>query len=170
MKRNFVSAGWMVVGVLAICILLVCTKSGSDFSKVLEHSARAAVTSTNPLVEISDLTDVPWDKLFIFSPYTPVAKINSQLGYDWPEAEKTHIDSSDTFYLLVFVKDGKVIRNFKLPRRIGEFQGLDAAGNVFTHDNDRFEVKEVTIAKTTRFIFSPMFGHDRPTLPLPLGN
>jgi hypothetical protein len=58
----------------------------------------------------------------------------------------------DTFYLLVFVKDEKVVRHFKVPRRIGDFKGLETT-NVFTPGNDTFDVKSVNAGTETRFDF-----------------
>src|SRR6266571_2005869 len=101
--------------------LFACAKSDGDFIKAIERSAHIASTSTNPVVTVSALTDFQWDKLFIFGPYTPVQKIHAQLGFEWADAEKTHIGSSDTYYLLVADEDGKVIRHVTLPRTVGDF-------------------------------------------------
>ena len=114
-------------------------KSPTRLVEAIDHSARAATESTNPVVVISDLTDFAWDTLFIFGPYTPVARIHEQLGYKWSDAEKTHIDMSDTFTLLVFVKSSNVVRHVKLPRSVGDFHGLESQ-NVFRRGSDRFKV------------------------------
>ncbi len=143
---------WFFIAVAVTGGLFACAKSGSGFVKAIERSAQIASTSTNPVVTVSQLTDFQWDKLFVFGPYTPVQKIHAQLGYTWTDAEKTHIDSLDTFNLFVFVKDGKVVRYFKLPRAIGDFQALEAR-NVFTPGNDIFEVKSVKVGNVTRFNF-----------------
>jgi len=149
MKATFICVA--LVGIAILAGLSVYAKS-DGFIKSFERSAQAAASSTNSVLTISAITDFQWDKLFIFSPYTPVEKIHAQLGHNWAEAEKTHIDSSDTFYLLVFVKDGKVVRYFKLPRTIGDFQGMEAR-NVFTPGDDEFEVKSVNAGTTNRFNF-----------------
>jgi hypothetical protein len=146
---------WFFIAITAAivaAVLFACAKSDSGFIKAIERSAQIASTSTNPVITVSALTDFQWDKLFIFGPYTPVQKIHTQLGFKWADAEKTHIDSSDTFYLLVFEKDGKVNRHFKLPRTVGDFQTLEAR-NVFTLGNDTFEVKSVNAGNATRFNF-----------------
>lgn len=134
--------------------LLACAKSDRDFIKAIERAAQAASTSTNPVVTVSALTDFQWEKLFVFGPYTPIQRIHVQLGFTWTDAEKTHIDSAETFYLLVFVNEGKVARHFKLPRTIGDFQALETA-NVFTPGNDTFEVKSVNAGNATRLDFWP---------------
>lgn len=139
---------------VSLFALSACAKSESGFIKAIERSAQIASASTNPVVTVSALTDFQWDKLFVFGPYTPIQKIHAQLGFTWAEAEKTHIDSSDAFYLLVFVKDGKVARHFKLPRTIGDFQTSETT-DVFTPGNDTFEVKSVNAGSATRFNFWP---------------
>jgi len=121
-----------------------CAKSNSGFVSRLERSALSAKGSGDSTVTISAVTDFAWDKLFIFAPYTPVAKIETELGYKWAEAEGTAIQSSDTFYLLVFTKNEKVVNFFKFPRTIGDFQNLEA-GNVFPYGGDAFEVKPSTV-------------------------
>jgi hypothetical protein len=133
--------------------LFACAKSESGFAGAIERSARAAAATTNPTVTISAVTDFAWDKLFIFGPYTPVDRIHAQLGFKWSEAEKTHIDSSDTFYLLVFVKSSNVVRHVKLPRTVGDFQGLESQ-NVFAHGSDTFNVLSTGAGKPIRFTFS----------------
>jgi len=154
MKPNSFPLGSALLVALMVFGLFACTKSGGDFVTALERSALTAQNSTNPVVSVSSVTDFGWDKLFIFGPYTPVGKIHAQLGYKWSEAEKTHIDSSDTFYLLVFVKDGKVLRHFKFPRTIGDFQSMEV-GNLFSPGDDTFEVKSVDAGKTTRLNLFP---------------
>jgi hypothetical protein len=135
--------------------LFACAKSESGFVRAIERSAQAATATTNPTVAISAVTDFAWEKLFIFGPYTPVNRIHAQLGFKWSEAEKTHIDSSDAFYLLVFVKGSNVVRHVKLPRTVGDFQGLESQ-NVFAHGSDTFKVLSTDAGKTRRFTFSAM--------------
>jgi hypothetical protein len=142
-----ISAGLAVFGLFA------CAKSETSFVKAIEHSARAATATTNPVVTVSAMTDFAWDKLFVFGPYTPVERIHAQLGFKWSEAAKTHIDSSDTFYLLVFVKSSNVVRHVKLPRTVCDFQGLESQ-NGFAHGSDTFNVVSASAGNTTRFTFS----------------
>jgi hypothetical protein len=149
MKTTFVCIA--LVGIVVLAGLTVYAKP-DDFIKSFERSAQATVGNTNSTLNISAVTDFQWDKLFIFGPYTPLEKIYMQLGYKWTEAEKTHIDSSDTFYTIVFVKNGKVIRYYNLSRTIGDFQSIDVH-NMFTPENAEFEVKSVDDGTIKRFSF-----------------
>jgi len=146
-----------ILPALAIAIatagLFVLAKSERGFMTALERSASAASGSANPLITVSSVTDFGWGRLYIFSPYTPLDKIDAQLGYKWREAEKTHIDTSDNFHLLVFVKNGSIVRHFKINRGI-DFKGLEA-GNVFLPGEDAFEVKSFGAAQDKRLTLFP---------------
>jgi hypothetical protein len=150
-KSHWISRA-CVFAVVAIG-LVACTKTDDGFIKAFEESARVAATSGNASVTISAVTDFSWEELYVFAPYTPIQRIQMQLGFKWAEAEKTHIDSSDTFYLLVFVQHGSVVRHFKSPRRIGDFDGLEVR-NRFTPGNDTFEIKSFGSNNPNRFKFT----------------
>jgi len=145
----------LVIGLLSGLTLLVWTQSRSSFVKAFQRAAEAALHSNERIVDISAVTDFEWDTMYVFGPYTPVETIDSQLGFDWPGAEKTHIYSSDTFYLLVFVKNQKVVKYFKVPRTIGDFQDFEA-GNMFPRGGDLFEVSLASSGTTSnRMLFTP---------------
>jgi hypothetical protein len=133
--------------------LFACAKSGGGFVTALERSASTAKDTDNPTVTISSVTDFEWDTLFIFPPFTPVDRIHAQLGYKWSDAAKTHIDASDGFHLLVFVKSGTVVHHFKVSRQI-DFQNLEV-GNVFSPRDDVFEIKAAGAGETKRLNFVP---------------
>ncbi len=139
----------LVLGLLSGLMLLVWTQSRSSFVKAFQRAAEAALRSSEKIVAISAVTDVEWDAVSVFGPYTPVEKINAQLGFVWPEAEKTQMYLSDTFYLLVFVRNQKVVKYFKVPRTIGEFEDLEA-GNAFPRGRDLFEVALVSSNSTSK--------------------
>ena len=134
-----------------------CGKAENSFVKALHRSGEAALTATNAAVNVPSVTQFEWETLFIFSPYTPVDRIHTQLGYKWEEAQRTHIDSSETFYLLVFTKSGKVVQHYKFPRTLGDFQNLED-GNTFSKETATFEVKRATDTSSKRLIFTPKGG------------
>jgi len=145
----------LVLGFLLGLTLLVWVQSRNSFVKSFQRAAKAALHSSEKIVAISAVTDFEWDTVSVFGPYTPVEKINAQLGFDWPEVEKTQIYSSDTFYLLVFVRNQKVVKYFKVPRAIGEFQDLEV-GNTFPRGGDLFEVALASSDTTSnRMRFTP---------------
>lgn len=139
--------------VAMVFYLAGCGKVESSFVKKLHRSGKAALTATDAVISVPLITQFEWDTLFIFSPYTSINQIHTQLGYKWEEAERTGIDWSETFYLLVFTKDGKVVRYYKFPRTLGDFQNLEG-GNVFSKEMAIFEVKRATDMSSKRLIFS----------------
>jgi hypothetical protein len=153
MRKTLLFLGPILWSLLAIW-LPACAKRDTSFLSALEQSVTAAKKETNLIVTMSSITDFQWDTLFVFGPYTPVDAIHAKLGYKWPEAEKTHIDSSDTFNLLVFVKNGKVVRYFNFPRGISDFPGTGK--NVFPWGEDEFAIVPIgtNADGTTRVGFS----------------
>jgi len=145
---------WTAILVAMVFGICGCVKSSDGFVTKLERSALAVVGSAEPTVTVSAATDFQWDKLYVFGPYTPVEKIHAQLGYHWSEAGKTAIQASDTFYLLVFMKNGQVISHYKFPRTIGDFHNLEAK-NGFSPGDDAFEIKTATAGETKRLILVP---------------
>lgn len=47
----------------------------------------------------------PWEKCYVFGPYTDRAGIERTLGFSWPTAARTGIEMGDAYNLLVFVHD-----------------------------------------------------------------
>jgi hypothetical protein len=67
-----------------------------------------------------------WDRLFVFSPYTPSAQIETEVGSRWPESAR--IEAHDTFVLLVFVERSHVVRFVDQARGSGDFSDCHRAG------------------------------------------
>jgi hypothetical protein len=89
----------------------------------LYRAADAACDSQHPEVDIASLAGFSWERFFVFGPYTPVERIEQQLGFSWPQASQTGIEVGDTFSLLVFEHEQRVVSHFKCPRTV-DFEGL----------------------------------------------
>jgi hypothetical protein len=129
-----------LIVILGFAAALVWMRSDMQFCYTLKSASEAAIGGGKPIISISSTTHFRWDKLLIFAPYTSVERIYVQLGFKWDKAEKTCIQSSKNFYLMVFVKDQKVVRFIKVPRSFGEFKNLEIV-NLFPQGNDYFEVR-----------------------------
>ncbi|MGV2882478.1 hypothetical protein [Paenibacillus taichungensis] len=70
-------------------------------------------------IDFKKITGFSWDKVYVFTPYTPEEEINQQLGFNWSKANL--IEYYDSFNLLVFVKENKVVQYVKFPRTNGKF-------------------------------------------------
>ena len=65
---------------------------------------------------LTDLTDFEWDGFVAFGPYTTQEVAERALGFPWPEISQFEIDRRDSLSVLVFVKDGLVVRAERHPR------------------------------------------------------
>ena len=89
-----------------VCALLMidsCTSSKERFTSKLRSAIQGASKNNAFTFTMDSVTDFTWDALFIFGPYTPVSEIEKALGFSWPPAKKSGIESNDTFCLLVFI-------------------------------------------------------------------
>jgi hypothetical protein len=94
------------------------------------------------IVKVRSLTNFQWDKMYVFTPYTPIAEINRTLGFEWEDAASTGIDRRDDINLIVFVNNGKVVTLIAHSRIHGEFS-VGGQKNGFTPESASFEIAEV---------------------------
>jgi hypothetical protein len=72
------------------------------------------------VVDLVELAHFPWDRVYVFPPYTPQGRIHDFLGFHWPAASRTYIQNADDINLVIFVKDQKVTHWFEHPRSRGD--------------------------------------------------
>lgn len=60
-------------------------------------------------LEMRKITNFEWDKLFIFLPFTDPDYIENVLEFEWNNASKVYRRSRDDLYLLIFVKENRVV-------------------------------------------------------------
>ena len=115
------------------CLVLTasCTSRPRPDQEVARRISAAATASDVCVVNVSELAAFAWDRLFVFSPYTPSAQIEKELGSPWSESAR--IEAYDTFVLLVFVDHGRVIRFVDQPRSDGDFSDCHCAGGFARH-------------------------------------
>jgi hypothetical protein len=75
-------------------------------------------------VSLKEVTDFEWDRVYIFTPYTPLKEIDEALGFQWMQARKFQLERRDDINLLVFTASGEVVGYLKYPRHYGDFSGL----------------------------------------------
>lgn len=66
-----------------------------------------------PYVDFSAITRFPWDRMYIFGPYTSCKYINQTLRTFWIGCGFTNIESIGNESLFVFTKDGWVVQYVK---------------------------------------------------------
>lgn len=135
------------MGFLAFAVLVFTSSSGCncrrDVPDAFNRLAQTSLQRTNPVVSFERVTSFEWDSVFIFRPYTTVANIKQQIGYDWGAAKDTGIDMSDSFHLVVFVENGKVVKHLQFNRSLGDFHDLKS-GNMFRRGADKFRVQRAS--------------------------
>lgn len=107
-------------------MLCSCNSQERRLSLSLASAIEQASQTKPALLVIASVTDYAWDKMFIFGPYTPEATIQKSLGSPWEGARKSGIESNDSFCLLVFMHNGKVIQSGSFSRASGDFAGLSS--------------------------------------------
>lgn len=79
-------------------------------------------------IDINALTDFPWDKAYIFTPYTPKEHVTKKLGFNWRNS--IGIDYRDDINLIVFVKGKRVVKYIELSRKYGDFDVQDIENEI----------------------------------------
>lgn len=100
----------------------------------------ALMASPRPTtIRLLDATDVGWDQVHVFGPYTSQADIDQAVGFHWTAPESEVIQTSDTANLLVFMNGAAVAMAVLVPRDIAD---IDTSAGSFTLDADKavFEV------------------------------
>ena len=134
---------------LLLCIAVVCGSACSRQKAIagqkdLQEKLTAAIekkreTDARVTLRLKDLTTFEWDRFYAFAPYTQPDYICQTLGFNWDNVKESSISNQDYDFLLVFVKDGKVVHFHDHPREHGTF--YDVVGQTgYTPDEAVFEV------------------------------
>ena len=73
------------------------------------------------VVDLSALTSLSWDRLYLFGDYTYPTEIDSLVGRSWRDNCYTNISNSDGYVLLVFVENDVVVHCTDYPKNEGYF-------------------------------------------------
>lgn len=91
------------------------------------------------VVDFTEVAPFPWDRLYVFGPYTPAQRIHDSLGIHWPDAKSTSIEYSDVVNLVVFVQNRQVVYWFEHLRNQGDLFEL-ASSMGYSREEANFEV------------------------------
>src|SRR5699024_10938927 len=129
-KRDRIYLKKIGLPVLILILLVGCNQRNTD----LEDSINSIVKDENKSeIKIESLTDIDWDKAFIFTTYSTAEGIEKQLETKFND--KSNIDYRDDIYLLVFLYEDEVVQYVEINRlgfdfSIGEKKFLTAADDV----------------------------------------
>jgi hypothetical protein len=100
-------------------ILSACRDSGTVLRQEL---FRTISQGEGTVFKMQDFTSFEWDRMYIFQPYASGSEINRRLGFRWAKDDATVVHS-DTYRLLVFVKDREVVAHLDYQVWYGTFDG-----------------------------------------------
>ncbi len=104
-------------------------------AEAFANNLKAAVSGNKPF-EISDLTPVDWDTIYVFHPYATKSEMEKTTGSTWTTRssyvgyllERTFLGEypldDDSLNKLVFMKDGCVVMDVTLNRSLADFTAI----------------------------------------------
>jgi hypothetical protein len=120
-----------------------CQGPDHELARSIEASARHGDVA---ILDMSETAAFPWDRLFVFEPYTSSEEVERELGRSWWHSDR--IEMFDTFTLLVFVKGDRVVRFVDQPLGTG-FAGCSRKGG-FPRESARFRCVTDGTGRTCR--------------------
>jgi hypothetical protein len=125
-----------------VCTGLIIAATGSfwftppySVSRALSERMRRGPGTT---VDFAEIAPFPWERVYVFGPYTSHERIQETLGFDWPGVRRTTVQGGKSVNLVVFVRDGTVVHWFEHPRREGLEGLVDPRG--YAREEARFPV------------------------------
>ena len=94
----------------------------------------SAANRKDEFINLAAITSFSWDEVHVFCPYTSPDQICATIGYPWWRAALTGIQSTESFFLLVFVKSGHVRQYCMFPRIKGDFEGTTKCFTMTKHN------------------------------------
>lgn len=126
----------IVVTFLTVLLLMGC---GTEQNIKLEKSIDSAIGDrNNNEINIHTLTTFDWEEAHLFSPYTTNEGMEEQLGFKYKD--KSNIRMRDDIFLLVFIKDNKVIQYVELDRQ-GSNLSIDEKQSYLTPSADVIHIE-----------------------------
>jgi hypothetical protein len=84
--------------------------------RLAQYIRQQAVAGEASRLDLKAATDFPWDRVFIFGPYTSNKQIEQTLGT--PLSGHPEIEFGDGVNLIVFMKGGNIVQSAELGRNI----------------------------------------------------
>lgn len=94
----------LCLAVLAVVVVLGRDEGAIQSDLLLSESITRAI-ATQPTVELAEVAPFAWDRVLFVAPGTSRDAISERLGHKW-----TGIDTIDSGELLLFLRDGNVVR------------------------------------------------------------
>jgi hypothetical protein len=113
----------IALSLFALPFLASCWRTDGEFSSALSSEVRAEHAAE---VDLSTLSQMPWDELFVFGPYSPREKNCELLKLDWFSCRVTFPASvSESESILVFREKKQVVHSERHARINGDFHSRE---------------------------------------------
>lgn len=114
-----------------VFLLFVGISCSNVSDKKLENRINLEIKKTNSL-DLSNYKDFQWDSVILLPPYTNIERVEKENDLDLSGVSKD-IEILDTFKILVFLKDRKMVKYVEITRGLGDFV---EEYEVIIHKND----------------------------------
>lgn len=119
----------VIVVVFLLLLVVGCNQNKTDVDQSIESIVKD--TSKNE-INVNSLTNIIWDKAFLFTPYSTTESIQEQLGSKFKD--KSNIGMRDDIYLLVILYESEVIKYVEIKRQGYDFS-IGEKGYLTPHDD-----------------------------------
>jgi hypothetical protein len=85
-------------------------------------------------VDLGETIAIPWDRLFIVAPYTPLDVARKELPGEWFSRDHDNIDRRDDICVLAFFDGSHLAARLSVPRGVGDFANAVKNGGYFRKD------------------------------------
>lgn len=122
--------------VLMFTMLFLFLGDRASEDTMLAKNIMEEANSGTTVVSLNKLTDFDWEKAQIFGPYTTKDTIEETMDIQF-RGSTSGLDVREDIFLLVFAKDGHVIKTAVLYRNIGDYT---TKNGMLTPDNDLLSI------------------------------
>lgn len=105
--------------IFLIFLLFVGISCSNVSDKKLEREINSEIKKTNSL-NFSNYKDFQWDSVILLPPYTNIERVEKENDLDLSGVSKD-IEILDTFKILVFLKDRKIVKYVEINSVLGDF-------------------------------------------------
>ncbi len=119
----------MVMYHLAFALVLSApSPTSGNQEKFSDVIAREVSKGDGTKVDLGRLVDMPWDRMFVFAPYTSLKSAQKVLPGAWSDADHDGLEMRDDICVLAFFDHTKRVVRVAQPRGAGDFAGAVRKG------------------------------------------